>query len=255
MTTDQNSSGPQLVAAPRIGAPPKVVSPARVLSVVVLGAWAGLFWFLMIGDRTLLYLSTRTDWVVPVGAIVLTIAFLGRLPSIRSVNHEPLTRGSAAWFALIVMPVVLIVALPPVSLGSFAASRRSAVGGSGFAGSVEGISTGDVTLVDVAGALRSGKGMKALAGRAGDEATFVGFVARDEGMPADEFVLTRFLISCCVADALSVQVRVVGAPPGAFKPDDWVKVTGNVYPLGREVLVDASTAERVERPKHPYLNP
>ncbi|MGH2738157.1 MAG: hypothetical protein ACRDHH_05020 [Actinomycetota bacterium] len=42
-------------------------------------------------------------------------------------------------------------------------------------------------------------------------------MTRREGSPADEFVLTRFIVSCCVADALSVQVRVVGAPPGRFE--------------------------------------
>jgi uncharacterized membrane protein YcgQ (UPF0703/DUF1980 family) len=68
-------------------------------------------------------------------------------------------------------------------------------------------------------------------------------------------VLTRFLISCCVADALSVQVRVTGAPPGEFEKDEWVRVTGGLYPLGREVVVQASDIEEVPRPKHPYLNP
>ncbi|MGH2821030.1 MAG: hypothetical protein ACRDJ5_10300 [Actinomycetota bacterium] len=47
----------------------------------------------------------------------------------------------------------------------------------------------------------------------------------------------------------------MGAPPGAPKPDDWVRVTGSLYPLGQEVLLDASEATRVERPEHPYLNP
>ena len=78
---------------------------------------------------------------------------------------------------------------------------------------------------------------------------------RDDGAPADEFTLTRFLISCCVADALSVEVRVVGAPPGRFKKDDWVRVTGALYPLNNEVVVDATEVVEVPRPQEPYLNP
>jgi len=73
-------------------------------------------------------------------------------------------------------------------------------------------------------------------------------------MPADEFVLTRFMISCCVADALSVQVRIVGAPPGKFEEDRWVRVVGTIYPLGQETVVDAARVEGVERPDEPYLN-
>lgn len=97
--------------------------------------------------------------------------------------------------------------------------------------------------------------MEALVRRAGTEVTFTGFVTRDSATPADEFVLTRFLISCCVADALSVEARVVGAPPGEFENDQWVQVTGNFYPLGREVIVDATDVTKVPRPKKPYLNP
>lgn len=84
---------------------------------------------------------------------------------------------------------------------------------------------------------------------------FTGFVTKDPGAPADEFLLTRFLVSCCVADAPSVNVRVVGAPPGRFKADDWVRVSGKFYPLGRDVIVDASDIVAVERPKRPYLSP
>jgi uncharacterized membrane protein YcgQ (UPF0703/DUF1980 family) len=68
-------------------------------------------------------------------------------------------------------------------------------------------------------------------------------------------MLTRFLVSCCVADALSVNVRVVGAPPGRFKADEWVRVSGKFYPLGRDVIVDSSDVVPVERPKRPYLSP
>jgi uncharacterized membrane protein YcgQ (UPF0703/DUF1980 family) len=58
-----------------------------------------------------------------------------------------------------------------------------------------------------------------------------------------------------VADATSAQVRVVNVPPGRFKPDDWVRVTGRVYPLGSEILVDASAVEPIPQPDRPYLTP
>lgn len=97
--------------------------------------------------------------------------------------------------------------------------------------------------------------MKALVARAGSTSSFTGFVDKRPGEPADEFLLSRFLISCCIADALSIQVRVVNAPPGEFKPDDWVRATGKLYPLGREVILDASEVVKVPKPEHPYLSP
>jgi uncharacterized repeat protein (TIGR03943 family) len=157
--------------------------------------------------------------------------------------------------ALIVLPVVVVLVLPPTALGSYAASRRSASAGGFVAASGEEISQGPLELVDVAASSWSRDAMRALVRRAGSQVDFVGFVTRPSGLPEDEFVLTRFIISCCVADALSVQVRVVGVEPGAFAEDQWVRVRGTFYPVGGEMLVDASEVRAVPRPSSPYLNP
>jgi len=68
-------------------------------------------------------------------------------------------------------------------------------------------------------------------------------------------LLTRYVVSCCVADATVAQVRVVNVTPGAFANDTWVEVTGIIYPLGREVIVDATQITEVDRPDRPYLTP
>ena len=234
---------------------PRYWSAAKLASAAAMAAWAALFWWLLLSGRSFLYLSDRTDWVVPMGAIILTIAVAGRLRSARGPRPEPLKRSDAWRLGAIVLPVVATVALPPASLGSYATSRRSTFVSSGYTSSAADIESGELTLVDVAGAIRSEDAMKALVKRAGSEVSFVGFVTRDAGMPADEFMLSRFLVSCCVADALSIQVRIVGAPPGELAEDDWVRVTGAMYPLGREVIVDASDVVPVDRPQRPYLNP
>jgi putative membrane protein len=227
-------------------------SPVRLSTGVVLGAWAALFWFLLITGRSALYLSSRTAWVVPMGAVALTVAAVGRTATARAARAEPLPRRTAWGLGLILLPVVLVLVLPPAALGSYAASRRSAVG-AGVVPAAD-LSTGEITLVNVAAATWSPEAMRQLVSRAGAPVSFEGFVTRREGTPADEFVLTRFMVSCCVADALSVQVRVVGAPPGPFEQDQWVRVTGHLYPIEGEFLVDASTVEAIPRPAEPYLN-
>ncbi|HEX5948959.1 MAG TPA: hypothetical protein VFZ45_05280, partial [Actinomycetota bacterium] len=169
---------------------------------VVLAGWAGLFWFLLGSGRTSLYLSSRTAWVVPTGAIVLTAAALGRLLTLRTPRHEPLTSRTTWALGFIVFPAVVVLALPPTALGSYAASRRSL--SAGFAGGPA-LEAGDrVTLAAVAAGVWSEEARRALVDRAGSRVTFEGIVTRREGSPADEFVLTRFIVSCCVADALSV---------------------------------------------------
>lgn len=243
------------VDGPDHGARPRRWSLPRVAGAAVLAAWGMLFWFLLLSGRRALYLSTRTEWVVPVAAIVLTVAAIGRLASARVRSTEPL-RAREAWImTLMVVPVVLVMALPPATLGSFSAGKRSAFAGTGVAASAGDIASGDLTLVDVAAGQTTPEGERALARRAGERVEFVGFVTRYADTPADELMLTRYVVTCCVSDATIAQVRVVNVRPGTFSENDWVQVTGTIYPLGREVIVDATDVVEVERPQRPYVTP
>lgn len=228
------------------------MSVRRLAVAAVLGAWAALFWWLLVTGRSSLYLSTRTAWVVPVGAVLLTIAAAGR--ALTGRDRAPLDARAAWTLALIVAPAIAVAALPPATLGSYAAGRRSSFSSASVSAG-GGVAGRDITLADVAAAQSSGAGMRALARRAGSEVTFIGFVGTDQGMPADELRLTRFVVACCVADALSVHVRVVNAPPGRFHQDDWVQVTGRLYPVGKEAVVVADSIEKTKRPDDPYLTP
>ena len=221
----------------------------------MLAAWAGLFWILWIAGRVAFFLSTRTDWIVPVAAILLTAATVGRVVSARVRSPEPLS-ARELWIAgLLVLPVVLILSAPPATLGTFSAGKRADFSGAGFATSASDIREGSITLVDVAAGQTSPEGERALAARAGETVRFVGFVSRFDDTPADEFVLTRYVVSCCVADAMIASVRTVNVTPGVFAEDEWVEVRGTIYPVGREIIVSASTIRKVERPERPYLAP
>ena len=49
-------------------------SPVRVATGLALAAWGALFWTLLVTGRTYLYLSSRTAWLVPLGAVIFTVA-------------------------------------------------------------------------------------------------------------------------------------------------------------------------------------
>jgi uncharacterized repeat protein (TIGR03943 family) len=228
-------------------------SPSRVAGSLVLAAWAGLFWFLLVTGRDVFYLSSRTAWVVPVAAVLLSAATAGRLASARIARPEALEARELAVAIAMVVPVLLIVALPPATLGSFSAGTR--LPGVGIASGAEDIAQGELTLVDVASAQTTPEGEHALAARAGERVAFVGFVTRYADTPADEFLLTRYVVTCCVADATVAQVHVVNVTPGAFADNEWVEAMGTIVPLGREVFVNADAIHSVERPVRPYLCP
>ena len=82
-------------------------SPARVGAGLVIGAWAALFWFVWAAGRTSLYLSTRTAWLIPMGAILMTVAAVGRLASARVERTEHLGSRETVMFGVIALPVVL----------------------------------------------------------------------------------------------------------------------------------------------------
>ena len=230
-------------------------SKPRLAGALVLAAWAGLFWFLMLADRVDLYLSTRTSWVVPMAAAVLTVAALGRLVASRSASPEPLELREGVVMTLLVVPVAILLALAPATLGSFSAAKKATFSGTGAGFFWTYDEDDEVTLLMVAAGQTSEEGARFLAKRAGEEVAFVGVVVRNPDTPADELLLTRYVIACCAADAMVVQVRVVNVTPGRFDPEDWVEVTGRIYPIGREVIVDASSVEEVPRPERPYLTP
>lgn len=93
----------------------------------------------------------------------------------------------------------------------------------------------------------------------GEAADVVGFVFHDGRLPPEYFVVGRFSITCCVADAVGLGM-VVAWPDAASLPDNlWVRVRGPVFEYrldGRSLpLIEAQQVELVPEPAQPYLFP
>jgi uncharacterized repeat protein (TIGR03943 family) len=228
-------------------------STVRVAGSFVLASWALLFWFLWLSGRVSLYLSGRTSWVVPVGAALMTIAAAGRLASSRQRMPIPLRRKEALIMTLMVVPVVVILALPPSTLGTFSAQNKATSSRGAWTRFGTFSEDSPLSFQLIAAALTTAEGRAILTARAGEEVTLVGFATFDD--PGDaSFQLTRFVFSCCVADALPAWVRVVDVVPGEVGMDDWVEVRGKIYPVGPEIMVDATSVRRIDQPDDPYLS-
>ncbi len=87
----------------------------------------------------------------------------------------------------------------------------------------------------------------------------VGFVVTDADI-SDGYLLTRFQIRCCAADALPVQVHVRGLDGPPPQDDTWVEVVGDWVPPGelgaqgsrRSAVLDVTTQVVVPPPVSPY---
>jgi putative membrane protein len=86
-----------------------------------------------------------------------------------------------------------------------------------------------------------------------------GFVYREEAMNSSQFVVARFSVQCCSADASPFGVMVQFAKGQTLAKDSWVKVTGTIAKSkynGNDVLtLVADKVERISPSKKPYVYP
>lgn len=93
----------------------------------------------------------------------------------------------------------------------------------------------------------------------GQSANVVGFVYHDPRLKEGQFLVSRFAIICCAADAFAIGM-VVDWPKSASLPaDQWIKVKGSVQStlLGEQkmLLIKATSVEVIQVPDQPYLFP
>ncbi len=94
---------------------------------------------------------------------------------------------------------------------------------------------------------------------AGQPVKVSGFVFKDEKYGADTFMLIRFTVSCCVADAAVVGLLVQSPESQNLTNDTWVEVTGSFVSSKQESwklpLVVAQQISKIDVPSQPYLYP
>lgn len=86
-----------------------------------------------------------------------------------------------------------------------------------------------------------------------------GFVYREDDMKPDQFVVARFQVQCCSADAAPFGVIVRSDRAASFMTDSWVKVTGTIGTTtyeGNEVIqISSNQVAAIEQPKNVYVYP
>lgn len=219
------------------------------------------------------YLKEGMRWPLFAAGVVLTV--LGGITILRSlrapdrhddedavVGHEGHGHGPGGprvgW--LLVVPLLAILLVAPAPLGAYAAardeSRVAEVDTSSF-GALPPPTDGalDLTLTHFVQRAYYDEDST----MAGVPVRLSGFVVADASVP-DGYLLTRFTLSCCAADAFPIQVEVHGVE-GPIPPNDtWLEVTGTWIepPAGTSVGIErgaalrATSAVQIEQPSNPY---
>jgi putative membrane protein len=228
----------------------------RAVRAIALFAWGALFGWLWLSGESVRYLGPRTQWVVPLGAVGLTLAALGYLRATRDAPSSRARPRELAGMAVLIIPILAAATLAHAQLGSLAAANKLSSRGIDPSALARLASEGarGVGFLQLNGAGRDARLSSELGLARGTPVRLVGFVSAEPqgGRP---FELSRFYITCCVADAVPVGVHVDKGFVRHFRleRDDWLDVTGVLTRGNHEWVVRATRIEHVEPPSNPYL--
>jgi uncharacterized repeat protein (TIGR03943 family) len=159
-------------------------------------------------------------------------------------------RASVAWLLLAPVLALLLVAPRPLgaySLGHTGSAVKVRSGGGVFAPLDPRTGPHEMSMLEFdQRAFEAGTG----ASFNGATVRLVGFVAPADG---DGFLVARYSIACCAADALAATAQIIGWGGPAPARDTWVEVEGTFEP-GGEVnprLVTTSVTP-IPQPNDPY---
>lgn len=165
--------------------------------------------------------------------------------------------------ALVALPLLLGVLVPARPLGASALARQGLntagssvpAGGAGAAVRLD-LAPQDRTILDWARAFNYAETPAQFDGQLAD---VVGFVYHNPVLPAGQFMVSRFIVTCCAADASGVALLVAWPEAAALAENAWVRVRGPVRAAelnGQPIpLILAETVEPTDQPEHPYMYP
>ena len=91
----------------------------------------------------------------------------------------------------------------------------------------------------------------------GQKAKVQGFVVHPKEMPDNYMIISRFILTCCAADAYPVGLPVkLSTSRSEYKPDSWLEVEGQMITeiIGdkRQLTIEANSLKPIPQPKNPY---
>ena len=91
----------------------------------------------------------------------------------------------------------------------------------------------------------------------GQKAKVQGFVVHSDKLPEQYILLSRFVLTCCAADAYPIGLPVnLSTNRNDYKPDTWLEVEGEMITENlagkRQLTIQANSIKPIPEPKNPY---
>ncbi len=225
-----------------------------------------LFLYARLSDGTILfYINHRFVWLIWVAVVVLGIVIVSYRVTRHLPSGNPPEHGHGLrWYTvgILLLPVLLGLLVPAQPLGTTALANRELNVALQTALTVssrtirQAVEQRDPTLLDWVGAFQQESDLSAFVG---ETTELTGFVYRQDGLPPDTWLLSRFVVTCCVADAIAVGLAVRAPELVPPENDQWVEVRGQFdveIRDGKQVAVlVADSVTYIGQPQQPYLYP
>nr|MBN1229812.1 TIGR03943 family protein [Anaerolineae bacterium] len=239
----------------------------RRLQALLLILMAIFFAQKLVSGTLYFYIGTRFGWLVLL-AVILLIAIASsynlvdqQQPAGTAKTDRYEGNRKAAWSMLLVtLPLILGVLVPAQPLGAGAVTNRGFAMAPGGSESAEqhtlAAIPGERNLLDWARIIHAQTDPTALNGV---EAEVIGFVYRGSRLSADQIMVGRFVITCCVADAIAVGLVVQSPDVSGLPVDSWVRAQGH-FSEGMldgvpTIILMAESIQPIQQPEQPYLYP
>lgn len=206
-------------------------------------------------------------WLLVAGVVLVTLGLVTTVRALRrpgnahadeahashdadAHQHHDHDHGGERVAWLLVAPILTLLLIAPPALGAFALDRGTArvttSGRSNWTPLTPTATPVTMTLADFY--------QRAYDGGASvfNDATVrvTGFVARTTG---DGFLVARYQIACCAADATAAVARIVGYAGPTPPRDQWLTITGTFQSVGSDgPRLLAQTVTAITAPADPY---
>ncbi len=222
--------------------------------------------------KILLYINQRFVLLVLIAGILLIISaqliFQERKKSAalgeegQESNLPSVSPGSRINLMWMVIPLLLGVLIPARALGTSALPNRGITVSSPFTiqntTNVQALDrpAAQRTVLDWIRAFHAQSNPQSLNAEPVD---VIGFVYHDPRLQANQFLIGRYAIACCIADATAIGITVNWQQSAALENNHWVRVQGSIASGeldGQAVpVINADQVLPIQEPDQPYLFP
>jgi len=240
-----------------------------VLKSALLLGFSAYFAYTIASGNLNYYINLRFAWMSVVAVVIFGALGLSNLWALRDVADYAALRETSGHADRRPSFATLMLAALPLMLGATTILTDSvqplgidSVNGvsltSNFGGGMS-MAQKDPLSRDILDWSRAFSGEESPSVFNGQSAKLLGFVYTEPSYPDGRFMLARFTMSCCVADASALGLPAAYSGLDGLKAGDWVTVEGTFQTetfMGQQMpVLQVVKLEAVEEPKQPYLYP